>query len=171
MCDLITALTIGSTVMGGMGAIQQGKAQAAAAEYQAKVSNMNAALAERQSREIVEKGQVEEQQQRMKAAKLIGEQKATMAANGVDLSFGSPLDTLVDSAKMAELDALTIRSNTYKAERDARQQANNYRAQASIDLATGANAQTAGYMSALGTVIGNAGTAYKNYKTTGVASL
>ena len=39
-----------------------------------------------------------------------------MAANGVDLSSGSPLDILGDTAMYGELDALTIRSN---AEREA----------------------------------------------------
>ncbi len=171
MCvDPVTAMMIGSTVMGGMGAIQQGNAAAASAKYNAQVSDMNAKLAERQARDVVERGQIEEQQQRAKTAAIIGQQKAAMAANGVDLNFGSPLDTIVDTATMGELDALTIRTNTYREERDTRQQAENLRGQAGMYRAEAASAKTAGFLNAFGTVLGGGAQAYSNYKKTKIGS-
>ena len=163
MCDLGTILTIGSTIMGGIGAIQQGNAQAAAADYNAKVADMNAKIAERQSRDAVERGAMEEQQQRMKTAQIIGQQKAAMAANGVDIKFGSPLETLVDTATMGELDALTIRSNTYREERDIRQQGLNYEGQAGMLRSEARSARTGGFLNAFGTLLGGASQAYSNY--------
>lgn len=164
MCELTTMLMIGSTVMGAAGAIQQGKAAQASANYNAKVADMNAKIAERQARDAVERGQQEEQQQRMKTSQVIGQQRAALAANGVDLAFGSPLDVLVDTATMGELDALTIRANTYREERDIRQQGLNSTAQASAFRAEGANARTAGNMNAFGTILGGGAKAYSNYK-------
>ena len=164
MCELTTMLLIGSTVMGAAGAVQQGKAEQASANYSAKVADMNAKIAERQARDAVERGQQEEQQQRMKTSQIIGQQKAAMAANGVDLGFGSPLDTLVDTATMGELDALTIRANTYREERDIRQQGANSTAQASALRAGGSNARAAGNMSAFGTILGGGSKAYSNYR-------
>lgn len=166
MCvDPVTAMLIGSTVMGGMGAIQQGNAQAASAQYNAQVADMNAKLAERQARDVVERGQVEEQQQRAKTAAIMGQQKAAMAANGVDLKFGSPLDTLVDTATMGELDALTIRANTYREERDTRQQAANLRGQSGMYRAEAKSAKTGGYLNAFGTILGGGAKAYTNYQS------
>jgi hypothetical protein len=164
MCELTTMLMIGSTVMGAAGAVQQGKAAQASANYNAKVADMNAKISERQARDAVERGALEEQQQRMKTSQVIGQQRAAMAANGVDLTFGSPLDTLVDTATMGELDALTIRANTYREERDIRQQGNNQTAQASAFRAEGANARKAGFMDAFGTILGGGSKAYSNYR-------
>lgn len=165
MCELSTMLMIGSTVMGGVGAIQQGNAAAASANYNAKVADMNAKLSERQARDVIERGQMAEQQQRVKTSQLLGQQKAAMAANGVDLGFGSPLDALVDTATMGELDAMTIRANTYREERDVRQQGLNSRGQAGMMRAEAKGAKSGGFLDAFGTVLGGGAKAYGNYQT------
>ncbi len=170
MCDLITALTIGSTVMGGLGQIQQGQATAASARYNAQVSDMNAKLADKAAKDALERGAVEEQKQRQKTAQVIGAQTAGMAANGVDISFGSPLDLLVDTATMGELDALTIRANTAREERDIRQQGENYRGQAGMYRASASSAETGGFLGAMGTVLGGGANAYKSYKTSNIGA-
>jgi hypothetical protein len=115
MCDfglvLSTALTAASTMVGVQGAKQEAASASAASEYNAKVQDMNARLSERRARDALERGAQEEQQKRNENAQIMGRQKAAMAANGVDLTFGSPLDTLVDTATLGEIDALTIRRN------------------------------------------------------------
>ena len=165
MCEIMTMLTIGSTIMGGVGAIQQGKAQAASARYSANVAEMNAKLSDRAAKDALERGKLEEQKQRQKTAGLMGQQQAAMAANGVDVTFGSPLDLLVDTATMGELDALTIRSNSYREERDIRQQGANYRGQAAMNRAQASSANTGGYLNAAGTLLGGGAKAYSTYKT------
>lgn len=164
MCELMTLLTIGSTVMGGIGAIQQGQSQAASVRYNAQVSEMNAKLADRAAKDALDRGALEEQKQRQKTAALIGNQKAAMAANGVDLTFGSPLDTIVDTAVLGELDALTIRSNAYREERDIRQQGANYRGQAAMQRASADSASTGGFLSAMGTFLGGGAKSYQTYQ-------
>lgn len=111
MCDLMVALTLGSAVLGAAGQIQQGQAAAAASNYNAQVADMNAKLSERRARDAIERGQLDEQRKRQEVAQIQGQQRAAMAANGVDLSFGSPLNIIVDTATMGEIDALTIRSS------------------------------------------------------------
>lgn len=171
MCvDPMTMLMIGSTVMSGVGAVQQGQAASASASYNAKVSDMNARLADRAARDAVERGKVEEQKQRQKTAQIIGQQQAGMAANGLDLGFGSPLDLLIDTATMGEIDALTIRSNTFREERDIRQQGANYRGQASMQRAQADSASTGGFLNAVGTVLGGGASAYGNYKKTKIGA-
>ena len=166
MCDLVMALTIGSTLLGAAGQIQQGKAQAAANNYNAKVSEMNAQISERRARDALERGALEEQQKRRETQALLGKQKAAMAANGVDLTFGSPLDTIVDSAVLGELDALTIRKNSQREEYDYRVQATNQRAQKTLQEGAAQSALSGSYLGAAGTVLGGVGNAYKSYYQT-----
>jgi hypothetical protein len=172
MCDLMMALTIGSTIMGAAGQMQQTQATAAADRYNAQIADMNARLAERRAKDAIERGAKEEQRKRMEVAKIVGAQKAAMAASGVDLTFGSPLDVIVDTAVLGELDALTIRSNAYREAHDHRVDAVSRRAGAQLHRMQARSATAGGYLQAAGTILGGAGKAYGQYKqsTIGVIS-
>lgn len=170
MCELGMILTLGSTLLGAVGSIQQANAQAAAAEYNAKIGEMNAQLSERRARDAIERGAAEEQRKRMEVARLQGQQKAAMAANGVDLGFGSPLDTIVDTAVLGELDALTIRTNAYRESYDRQVDAANQRAGAQLNRMEAKAAKTGGYLAAAGTVLGGVGNAYSTYKKNTIGS-
>lgn len=164
MCDIMMALTVGSTLLGAAGAVQQGQASAAASRYNAQIADMNAQLADRRAKDAIDRGVIAEQQKRQQTAALIGKQTAAMAANGVDLSFGSPLDTLVDSATMGELDALTIRTNSNREAHDYKVQGVSQRAQANLNRMQADSAETGGYLKAAGTILGGGGQAYGRYK-------
>lgn len=169
MCDLMMGLTllgtIGSTVMGAYGQMQQGEAAAQAAEYNAKVGEMNATLAERRARDAIERGNEDERRKRAEVQQIMGRQKAAMAANGVDLTFGSPLDTIVDTAVLGELDALTIRSNTYREAYEHEVDATNRRAGAQLNRMEGASALQAGRIGAAGTVLTGFGQVAKQWSS------
>jgi hypothetical protein len=171
MCDIGIALTLGASLLGAAGQIQQGQAQAAASNYNAQVAEMNATLADRKARDALERGQLEEQNKRMEVAQLQGRQKAAMAANGVDLTFGSPLDTIVDTAVLGELDALTVRRNANREAYDYEVQGVNQRAGATLDRMNAKSATTGSYLAAAGTVLGGAGKAYSSYKTSSIGSI
>lgn len=160
MCDFGIILTAASTMIGAAGQVQQANAQADAEEYNAKVADMNATLSERRARDALERGKLEEQQKRREVAQIEGRQKAAMAANGVDLSFGSPLDTLVDTAVMGELDALTIRSNTAREAYDHQVAAVNGRADANLRRMNASATKKGGNLAAFGTILTGAGKAY-----------
>jgi hypothetical protein len=164
MCDPSIILTVGSTLLGAAGQIQQAQATSAANKYNAQVADMNATLADRKAKDAIERGATAEQQKRQQTAQLQGRQRAAMAANGVDLTFGSPLDTLVDTAQMGELDALNIRSNAYREAYDDKVQGVNQRADATLDRMRASSAETGGFLSAAGTVLTGAGKAYGQYK-------
>lgn len=164
MCELMTALAIGSTVLGAAGAVQQGQAAAASGRYNAQVSDMNATLADRRAKDALDRGAIAEQRKRQEVAGVVGKQTAAMAANGVDLTFGSPLDTLVDTATLGELDALTIRTNANREAYDDRVQASSQRSQATMQRAGADAAETGGYLKAGATILGGGGQAYGKYK-------
>lgn len=164
MCDLSLALTLGSTLLGAAGQMQQAQASASASKYNAQVADMNARLSERRAKDAIERGALEEQKKRQQVQQVLGKQQAAMAANGVDVSFGSPLDTIVDSSVLGELDALTIRSNTYREAYEYRVDAANKRSSATLNRMNADAATTGGYLGAAGTILGGAGKAYQGYR-------
>lgn len=171
MCELTTILAIGSTLIGAAGAVQQGKAANASAKYNAQVAEMNATLSERRAKDALERGAADEQRKRTEVSRIRGAQVAAMAANGVDINFGSPLDTIVDTAVLGELDALTIRTNAARESYDFRVQAVNGRADAALSRMNGKAAQTAGYLGAAGTLLGGAGKAFAGYKANSIGAI
>jgi hypothetical protein len=110
-----------------------------------RTANANAALADQQAADALARGQSNEFNQRLKTAQLKGTQTARMAANGVALDSGSPLDILTSTDVMGEADANTIRDNAAKEAFGYKSQAANYRAQAGA-----ANPFAAGFTSLIG---------------------
>lgn len=116
MCTIAMALQGAGMAMQVMGAMDQAEAQRNQYNYQAQVARNNATMAEYQARDVLERGQREEQNRRLKTAAMFGDQRAQLAANGVDLGEGSATELLTTTKFMGENDALTIRNN---AARDA----------------------------------------------------
>lgn len=139
------------TGVSAYGQVQQGKAAAAAAEYEQK---QNTILAE----DALKRGAQEKDAVRRRTAALEGRQRAVLAASNLDLGSGSPLAILSDTAMLGELDAEIVQGN---AERE--------RAglMAGADLAgmRAKSAKQAGTIGAFSTVLSGAGTlADKWYK-------
>lgn len=163
MCvDPSTILMIGGTLLSGAGEIASGNANAKAAKYNAEVQRQNAILADRQAKNVLDAGTREEQKQKAMTSQLMSKQQASMAANGVDVQFGSPLDLMVDTAKMGAVDALTIRTNAYRNYDDTRNQAVASRNQASLYDMQAKNSRTAGILGAFGTTMSGLGGAWAN---------
>lgn len=171
MCDVTMALAIGSTLIGAVGQVQQAQATAKANRYNAQVQNMNAKLADRQAKDAIERGQLEEQRKRQDVARIEGAQKASLAANGVDVTFGSPLDTLVDTAVAGELDALTIRTNSYREAYEHKVDAANKRAGAQLSMMSANSASAGGYLGAAGTILGGTSRALSDYKKSTIGAI
>lgn len=153
MCDLVTGLMIAGTAIGAYGQVQAGNAAAAAANYQAQVATMNAGFAEKRAADALTRGKEEEERVRREGGQLMGQQTAQMAAAGLDLGFGSPLDVLIDTSTGIELDALRTRRNAALEAEDFDRQAWNYKADAGMSRAEGKNAKQAGRIGAVGTLL------------------
>lgn len=155
---------IGGTLLSGAGTLASADAQSKAAKYNAEVQRQNAQLADRQARNVLDAGMREEQKQKAQTQQLMAKQQAAQAANGVDTTFGSPLDLIIDTAKLGAVDAATIRTNAYRNYDDTRNQAVSYRNQASLYDMQAKNSMTAGAIGAFGTVLTGGADAYKNYQ-------
>lgn len=164
MCDFGIALGLLSAGIGAAGAIQQGQAAADQADYAAKVEERNAKIAEFKARDAVIRGNEETKKQRAYTANILAKQRAAMAANNIDVTYGSALDAAVDTAMLGELDALTVQSNSYREAYDYKLEAANSRSAAEMRRMEGKSAKTASYLSAAGTLVGGFGDAYSTYK-------
>jgi len=139
------------TGVGVYGQVQQGKAEAQAAEYTQK---QNVILAE----DALKRGEQEKEATRRKTAALAGRQQAILAASNVDIGSGSPLAVMSDTATLGELDAQVIQGN-------ADREAAGLRASADIAGMRAKSAKSAATIGAFGTALSGIGTlADKWYK-------
>lgn len=111
MLNLLALFAGASAGVQATAASRQAQAQRTALEFDAATSDQNAALARQQARYALAAGQGAEQDVLSKGRALMGDQRATMAANGVDLTEGSPLDILVGTEAATQRDAARTRGN------------------------------------------------------------
>lgn len=144
------SLQTASLVMTGLGAVTsaygayaQGQAQGAAMDAQAKIYEAQAADSQRRAAR-------EERLMREQGSRIKGRQRAVLGASGVNLSTGSPMDTIADTQRSIEMDAWTIREN-------AGRESWGYQSQASISKAGASNARQAGYFGAGSNLLTGAG--------------
>lgn len=71
----------------------------------------NAKTTELMGADAIERGREEESRVRLMGRRTIGAQRASLAAQGVDIGVGSAADITADTALEVELDALTVRNN------------------------------------------------------------
>lgn len=160
-------LMAGSTALSAYSAHKQGdaakkaaKATSEAAESQAQVYDFNAAVAELQSADAIERGAEAEAKFRQQIRATIGSQRAALAGGNIDVSFGTAADVQADAAYLGELDALTIRTNAKREAWGYQVQAANYQKQAEVTrkagdqaIATGAAQASAANWQAAGTLL------------------
>jgi len=110
-----TTLAIGSVALsagfGAYSASQQASAQKQANDYQAAVARNNATIASQQRSDAIQRGEIDAQTAMRAQASVLGSQRASLAANGVDLGQGSALDQLASTKFLGAMDVNTIQSN------------------------------------------------------------
>ena len=142
------AATAISTTLGVVGNVQQAKATQAQYNYQAQVDRRNAQIAQQNADQKRQEGIEEARQQRIRTLQAVGSQQAAMAANGIDISSGTALDIIGDTAATGELDALTTMYNSETEARAFEYQSNNFKNQSNLDILSGQNAYRAGMTNA-----------------------
>ena len=146
MAYVAVAISVVGTAISATGTYEAGQSQKAAADYNAKVQN-NAA------KDALQRGADSAEQNTEKTRRLLATQNATMGANGLVTSTGTPLDILTNTAGLGELDSLRLLNN---AQRDA----SGLTTQANLTQFQGNQAADAGTLGAAATVLGGASKAY-----------
>ena len=116
------------------------KYQGEVAKYQADVQRQNAKLAEDQASAERAAGMENAAAERLKTARLIGQQRAQAGASGVAVDMGSFEDVAEDTASRGEIDAINTYNRGIDAGYNSELQAWGYRSQAA-----GTDAQAGAY--------------------------
>ena len=128
----LPALMAVQAVTGAYSSYQQGKAQ----RY---ISESNARVAEMKARDALKRGHEAEGLSRQRTKKLIGSQRASLAAQGIRLDAGSALDVQMEAGDFGELDALTIKNNALREAFGFKTEARNASMQGRMAYQTGTN--------------------------------
>lgn len=114
------------------GGVLQASGQAKAGKYQEQIAFQNAAVMDAQAADALRRGRIAAGRQRQQTRGLIGAQRASFGAQGIDMSSGSAADLQADAAKFGELDALTILQNAALEDWALRTQATSTRFQGNV---------------------------------------
>jgi len=126
--------------------ISQASAFEAKAGYDESIAGINARFAELKAEDALRRGGKEAGVVRGRARQALGRQRAALAAQGISLSEGTPLEALEDTRAIAEQDILTVQNNAWR-------EAWGFRAEAQESRARGAFAGIAGRAQAGSTLL------------------
>ena len=154
-----------SGVAGATGAEEQASANAAAANFQAQISQNNAAIATQQGQITAASGEEAAYNQGMKTRAAVGALEAAQGASNIDVNTGSALQVRQSEDTTGQLDAMTVLSN-------AARQVYGYNTEAASDTAQGQLYQSgaqqdkiAGNIGAASSVLSAAASAGSEYAT------
>ena len=164
---VVSAVT--SATMQGVQASQNADAQKQAADYNAQVANNNAITASQQRSSALQQGDLEAQNAMRKQASIIGDQRAQMSANGIDLTQGSAQDILASTKFLGGIDVNTIQSNAARQAWGYSVQGMNDKSAANLETwrANSINPSQIGGMAAGTSILSSIGSAATSYAAGG----
>jgi hypothetical protein len=155
VCDPVT-LTVAATAVTALGTGYSGLAKADQHKYQAGVARNNATQARNQAADAEERGKRDELVKGREVSAAKSAQMASFAANGLDTTFGSPLDVVTDTAIFGGHDAWQIRDNAAREATGFMISAQNYEEEARAQGRARRNALISTAFDMTSTVIGGA---------------
>lgn len=120
-------LTIGTALLQGKMGIDQARAQKQEGAYLQQTYDANARIMDMQAQDAIDRGAKKSQEVKTQAKKLIGSQRAAMAAQGLDLEEDDALAIQQETAEFGAVDAQTIKNNAWQEAWGYRVQAQDYR--------------------------------------------
>ena len=134
-------------LMQARGAIEQGKAQAKAAEVSAQMAERDAEVVDQNRKLALVQADIDATDKRRQNRRTMGAIRAKYGASGVSMA-GSPLDVLEDTATEQELDTERVRYEGRIRGREGALQMLGLQDQAKLDRMQGRAAYKAGYYNA-----------------------
>lgn len=104
----------------------QSKAQKSEGDYQKQIYESNARLADIQADDAIRRGEKDAKQHKKNVKRLIGSQRAALAAQGLDLEADDALAIQQESAEYGALDVLEIKNNAWREAWGYKVQANDF---------------------------------------------
>ncbi len=145
MCE---PMTIAATVLAAAGTVAQVNGIKQEGRAESKANQYNAAIMRQQAEDAKARGLEEQVSAARKNKQLLGQQRAMMAANGVDLSSATPMEMFTQTAEFGEEDRQTIIDNTNR-------EVWGYNTQATLYDMAAKQAKKAAKRNVISTILGN----------------
>lgn len=127
-------------------------------QFSDQMSKVNQGIAEQNAVAVERAGADDAEGYRRRGRQVAGQQATALAAGNLDMSGGTALDLLLDTARGSEMDAQTARYNAQMEARGIRIEGRNMRMQGRVD-------RRASRVGAGATILGSAGSAAGQYGT------
>ena len=148
--------TAASAGVSAFGAIQQGEAAKASADYNAAVQRNNAIIQGQNAARAAAAGRSDAQIRSFQTAAQTGAARAAYGAAGTDLSTGTPSEVQKSISQMGQFETMNIMDRALNQARSYNVAAMSDEAQARLLQMQGQQAQAAGITGALGSIVGGA---------------
>lgn len=145
-----------ATGVAAYGAYSASQAAAANSRYQGQVAKNNATIAGQNAAYATAAGEEAATNQSLKGAATGARIKAAQAANGVDINSGSAVDVQTSQREASSLDTAQTMHDAILKAYGYKVDESNATAQSSLDTAQAGQEETAGYISAAGSLLGGA---------------
>jgi hypothetical protein len=156
-----------SLLVGFGGTVAQGMGQRSQARYEADVASTNARLAQFRAEDAVRRGDVEASRSLAATRQVVGSQRAQMAAQGLDVASGTPLDLQQETAGTGAIDAQTIRNNAWREAFGYRVEALDQKTKAKMSRLSGRQALRSSILTGGARFFADAGAMYPKQKKSG----
>jgi hypothetical protein len=157
----LTAISIGTTAAAGgvsaFGALSGGASKKAMYQYQAGIADTNSKIAKQNADYAIRVGESQAMTQGLKTRQQVGTAIATRGASGLDVNKGSNARVVQSVEMVGEHNEAIIRSDAAKRAYGYEVEAASATANATIARMAGDDASKAGTISALGSILGTAG--------------
>ena len=168
-------LGMGAVAAGGItsaiGNVFQGQATSQSYQYQAQIAQINSQVAKQNAAYATEVGEVDAQQSGMQTRAQIGQTKAIQGSSGLDVNTGSGAAVRTSEAEIGVENQNIIRANAAKQAYGYEVNAAQFTNQASLDIASGANAVTAGKIGAFSSILGGVGSVASKWSQASTAGM
>lgn len=158
MCVPLMAVAAGAAVVGSLvsaaGQVMQGQQAKAQGKYEAQVDAMNEGLEVDAAHQSIISGQSERTDFWRKVAQTKGQQVAALAANGIEVDYGSAARLQSDTQMLANSDATNLYRGIEERTKGHLIQASNYAEGGKAAIYKGNNAATSSYFGAASSVLG-----------------
>lgn len=157
-------LQAAGAVNSAIGSYYSAKSQQSSLRFAADIADINARISEIGAQSELMKGEREIGALTMRYGQMKSTQRASLAANGVDLGEGSAAEIQASTDILKEIDANTLNSNAVRSAWGYRTQATNYQNDAILKRATASTIDPlgAGLTSLLGSA-GSVASSWYNY--------
>lgn len=156
MCFPVAAM-VAATVLSAVVGIGQAQGQRAAGKAEQQIAENNARLSEQQGKDAAILGARDSEQAAWRTRAMIGTQKAAIAANGLDMDVGTPLDILGQTALFGGADQSAIAMDAARKAWGFNAEALNYRNQGAQARWQGNQASKLTILSTLGSTLNSFG--------------